>query len=123
MIVYAKGFVQGCTGLRGAVFYEAIATVMFSHVKISSFFARKLTWYFFGVYIIISFSSQERDDLEDSDSQPKKYHYFWDPYETTFVSSATAYTVDKYARISFPVTFALLNSIYWIVYAPDKVIF
>ncbi|CAH3142455.1 unnamed protein product, partial [Porites evermanni] len=66
---------------------------------------------------------KERDDVEDSDSQPKKYHYFWDPYETTFVSSATAYTVDKYARISFPVTFALLNSIYWIVYAPDKVIF
>ena len=84
---------------------------------------RKLTWYFFGVYIIISFSSQERDDLEDSDSHPKKYHYFWDPYEPTFFSSETAYTVDKYARIFFPVTFALLNSIYWIVYAPDKVIF
>ena len=38
-------------GLKGAVHYEAIATVIFSHVKISSF-AQKLTWYFIGVYMI-----------------------------------------------------------------------
>ena len=49
-------------GLKGAVYYEAIAMGIFSHVKITcSFhmwryqvFARKLTWYFIGVYIIIS---------------------------------------------------------------------
>lgn len=52
-----------------------------------------------------------------------KFSYFWDPYETPFVTSGTAYTIDKYARICFPVTFAVLNSVYWIIYAPDKVIF
>lgn len=68
---------------------------------------------------------QESDDLEESGPQPPKkhHHYFWDPYETAFMTSEPAYTVDKYARIYFPVTFAVLNSIYWIVYAPDKVIF
>lgn len=68
---------------------------------------------------------KETDDLDDSDSQPpkKRHHYFWDPYETAFMTSEPAYNVDKYARIYFPVTFAVLNSIYWIVYAPDKVIF
>ena len=48
-------------GLKGAVYYEAIATVIFSHViKITCYFhmwryqvySRKLTWYFIGVYII-----------------------------------------------------------------------
>lgn len=69
--------------------------------------------------------TQETDDLEESDSRPPKkhHHYFWDPYETAFMTSEPAYNVDKYARIYFPVTFAVLNSIYWIVYAPDKVIF
>jgi len=67
---------------------------------------------------------KEKDDFEESDSTPQqKRHYFWDPYETAFMTSETAYTVDKYARIYFPVTFAVLNSVYWIVYAPDKVIF
>jgi len=68
---------------------------------------------------------KESDDLEEGGSQPPKkhHHYFWDPYETAFMTSEPAYTVDKYARIYFPVTFAVLNSIYWIVYAPDKVIF
>ena len=45
---------------KGAVCYEAIAMVIFSHVKITCYFhiwryqifARKLTWYFIGVYII-----------------------------------------------------------------------
>ena len=44
----------------GAIYYVAIATVIFSHVKITCyfhvwryhFFGRKLTWYFIGVYII-----------------------------------------------------------------------
>ena len=83
------------------------------------------------VHLMITFCflfftfTQETDDLEESDSQPPKkhHHYFWDPYETAFMTSEPAYTVDKYARIYFPVTFAVLNSIYWIVYAPDKVIF
>lgn len=79
------------------------------------------------LYFTVSFFAliQESDDLEESGSQPPKkhHHYFWDPYETAFMTSEPAYTVDKYARIYFPVTFAVLNSIYWIVYAPDKVIF
>ena len=37
--------------MKGAVHYEAIATVIFSHVKISSFCA-KAHWYFIGVYMI-----------------------------------------------------------------------
>ena len=48
---------------KGAIYYVAIATVIFSHVKITCYFhmwryhvfARKLTWYFIGVYIIRSF--------------------------------------------------------------------
>ena len=44
-----------------AIYYVAIATVIFSHVKITCYFhmwryqvfARKLSWYFIGVYIII----------------------------------------------------------------------
>lgn len=67
---------------------------------------------------------KEKQDTEESETPPpKKLHYFWDPYETAFRTSETAYTIDKYARIYFPVTFAVLNSAYWIVYAPDKVIF
>jgi len=46
--------------VKGAIYYVAIATVIFSHVKITCYFhvwryqvfARKLTWYFIGVYII-----------------------------------------------------------------------
>ena len=46
---------------KGAIYYVAIATVIFSHVNITWYFdvwryhvfARKLTWYFIGVYIII----------------------------------------------------------------------
>ena len=45
---------------KGAIYYVAIATVIFSHVKITCYFhvwryhvfARKLIWYFIGVYII-----------------------------------------------------------------------
>ena len=41
---------------KEGIFYVTIATVIFSHVKITCyfhvFFARKLTWYFIGVYII-----------------------------------------------------------------------
>ena len=51
-------------GVKGAVYYEAIAMVIFSHVKITCYFhmwryqvfGRKLTWYFIGVYIIKMFS-------------------------------------------------------------------
>ena len=47
--------------MKGAIYYVAIAKVIFSHVKITCYFhmwryqvfARKLTWYFGGVYIII----------------------------------------------------------------------
>ena len=47
-------------GVKGAIYYEAIAMVIFLHVKITCYFhlwryqvfVRKLTWYFIGVYII-----------------------------------------------------------------------
>ena len=47
-------------GVEGTIYYEAIAAVIFSHVKIACYFhmwryqvfAQKLTWYFIGVYII-----------------------------------------------------------------------
>ena len=50
-------------GVKGAIYYVAIAKVIFSHVKITCYFhmwryqvfARKLTWYFIGVYIIIRY--------------------------------------------------------------------
>ena len=46
-------------GVKGAIYYVAIAKVIFSHVKITCYFhiwryqvfARKLTWYFIGFYI------------------------------------------------------------------------
>ena len=37
--------------MKGAIYYVAIATAIFSGVKKSSFL-RKLAWYFMGVYII-----------------------------------------------------------------------
>ena len=51
-------------GPKGAVYYEAIAMAIFSHVKITCYFhmwryqvsVRKLTWYFIGVYITKSLS-------------------------------------------------------------------
>ena len=53
-------FLKWFLGLKGAVYYEAIAMVIFSHVKITCYFlmwryqvfAQKVTWYFIGVYII-----------------------------------------------------------------------
>ena len=55
---------------KGAIYYVAIATVIFSHVKITCYFqvwiynvfARKLTWYFIGVYIINTFFNIEIKD-------------------------------------------------------------
>ena len=49
--------------MKGVIYYVAIAKVIFSHVKITCYFhmwryqvfARKLTWYFIGVYIIKRF--------------------------------------------------------------------
>ena len=74
--------------------------------------------------LLLDFSYQEREESCTSKfkSSPKGY-YFWDPYEPAYMTSEPAYSVDKYARIYFPVTFAVLNSVYWIVYAPDKIIF
>ena len=51
-------FLKWFLGLKGAVYYEAIAMVIFSQVKITCYFlmwryqvfAQKLTWYFIGVY-------------------------------------------------------------------------
>ena len=45
---------------KGAIYYVAIATIIVSHVKVACYFyvwrnhvsARKLTWYFIGVYIL-----------------------------------------------------------------------
>lgn len=58
---------------------------------------------------------------EEKDNKP---YYFWDPYDMPLMmNSKEANNVDKYARIYFPVTFLVLNSVYWIVYAPDEIIF
>ena len=54
--------------MKGTIYYEAIATVIFSHVKITCYFhmwryqvfVRKLTWYFTGVYIIIRLITTSR---------------------------------------------------------------
>ena len=51
-------FLKWFLGLKGAIYYEAIAMVIFSHVKITCYFlmqryqvfAQKLTWYFILVY-------------------------------------------------------------------------
>ena len=62
-------------GLKGAVYYEAIATVIFSHLKITCYlhmwryhiFVQKLTWYFIGVYIIkwCTWYKQSSPDFKD----------------------------------------------------------
>ena len=58
---------------------------------------------------------------EEKDNKP---YYFWNPYDIPLMmNSKEANNVDKYARIYFPVTFLVLNSVYWIVYAPDEIIF
>ena len=69
--------------MKGAIYYAAIATVIFSHVKITCYFqvfARKLTWYFIGVYIIKSHKvtlccnitrSFSNDDGDDSNENGK----------------------------------------------------
>ena len=57
---YQTSLLKKFFGLKGVVYYEAKAMVIFSHVKITCYFhmwryqifARKLTWYFIGVYII-----------------------------------------------------------------------
>jgi len=44
-------------GLKGAVYYEAIGTVIFSHVKISSFGAKAhlvFHWYLYNKLILVT---------------------------------------------------------------------
>ncbi|XP_031550950.1 glycine receptor subunit alpha-4-like [Actinia tenebrosa] len=67
-----------------------------------------------------SSTSTSQDETTGPLSKP---YYFWDPDQKSFITSERAYIVDRFARISFPVTFAVLISIYWIVYAPDRIIF
>ena len=58
--IRVDGALNSFFGVKGAIYYVAIAKVIFSHVKITCYFhlwryqvfARKLTWYFIGVYII-----------------------------------------------------------------------
>lgn len=70
---------------------------------------------------VSSFTS-ENETTTNGQARP---YYVWDPAygQVPFVSSERAYCIDKYARIGFPVTFAILTSVYWIVYAPDRIIF
>ena len=69
---------------KGAIFYVAIATVIFSHVKITCYFhvweyhvfARKFTWYFIGVYIIKCFPLITFKQSRRSLWRIKTYTYF-----------------------------------------------
>ena len=64
--------------MKGAIYYVAIAKVIFSHVKITCYFhmwryqvfARKLTWYFIGVYIIIIIVNYFLQLFRDFDYRP-----------------------------------------------------
>ena len=74
------------------MYHVAIATVIFSHVKITCYFhmwryhvfARKLTWYFIGIYIIIHVISLklfyangfQRHDRVSNSISVKSYHLF-----------------------------------------------
>ena len=67
-----------------AIYYVAIATVIFSHVKITCYFhvwryhvfARKFTWYFIGVYIIKCFPLITFKQSRRSLWRIKTYTYF-----------------------------------------------
>ena len=49
---------------KGAIYYVTITMLIFSSVKMfNNIFARKLTWYFIGVYIITEFHRLEHRNL------------------------------------------------------------
>ena len=65
---------------KGAIYYVTIATVIFSHVKIRCYFhlwryhvfARKLTWYFTGVYTPMSIKvASEKNDAWSTFHSPR----------------------------------------------------
>ena len=65
-------YVNSFFGVKGTIYYIAIAKVIFSHVKITCYFlmwwsyqvfAQKLTWYFIGVYIINTITTLIVDDV------------------------------------------------------------
>ena len=93
---------------EGAMYHVAIATVIFSHVKITCYFhmwryhvfARKLTWYFIGIYIINIIILYQDDHLLHHDFA--KYILIHE-YSTTWKSSG----IDIVARIY--ISRALLN--------------
>ena len=72
---------------KGTIYYVAIATVIFSHGKITWYFdvwryhvfGRKLTWYFIGVYIIIVCilsTSVTNNNLLSSQNEMSMLHFF-----------------------------------------------
>ena len=68
---------------EGAMYHVAIATMIFSHVKITCYFhmwryhvfARKLTWYFIGIYIINDDTFPEISDFWRSVCGPVHNHF------------------------------------------------
>ena len=81
-------------GVKGAIYYEAIATGIFSHVKITCYFhmwryrqvfARKLAWYFIGVYIIIRFSDSLFHGVNYGSIELRQNRFsFWNPISILF---------------------------------------
>ena len=70
---------------KGAIYYVAIATLIFSHVKVTCYFhvwryhvfARKLTWYFIGVQKL--FMIRTTNYPTENSSQPcfQNFHCLW----------------------------------------------
>ena len=68
--------------MKGAIYYVAIATVIFSHVKITYYFhvwryqvfAQKLTWYFISVYIIKLDINLEANGEQTKKISPRSWH-------------------------------------------------
>ena len=63
---------------KGVIYYVIITTVIFSHVKVTSYFhvwryhvfARKLNWYFIGVYMIRCNILQSLKKFYEGTSEP-----------------------------------------------------
>ena len=63
--------------VKGAIYYVAIATAIFSGVKKSSFLG-KLAWYFMGVYIINIYIVGDWPPFKISETKTYNYYNFTD---------------------------------------------